>query len=176
MAQAIVESEAPGIVGLMQRYPHAARPLSALAEAILRGPSPLTPAERELIATYVSSLNRCAFCTASHAAVAGHLLGDRGTVDAVVADPSTAVVSDRLRALLAVAARVQAGGRVLEEGPAEAARACGATEQEIHDTVLIAAAFCMYNRYVDGMATPVPERPDAYEQMGAHLAVHGYAS
>jgi hypothetical protein len=54
------------------------------------------------------------------------------------------------------------------------AREAGATDLEIHDTVLIAAAFCMYNRYVDGLATWQPEDPAMYAKMGEHLATHGY--
>jgi uncharacterized peroxidase-related enzyme len=162
----------PGIVGLLQHYPQTGRPLSDLAEALLRGPSPLSPAERELIATYTSTLNRCAFCAGSHGAAARRMADAPETVDAVLADPATAPVGGRMRALLAIAARVQGGGRAVSDGDVAAARAEGASDREIHDTVLIAAAFCMYNRYVDGLATSVPA--DGYDAIGEHLAARGY--
>ena len=175
MAHVAVSEGMPGIVGLLEGYPETARPLNALAQALLRAADGLSPAERELIATYVSSLNRCVFCTSSHAAAARHLLGDGETVDAVVADAPEARVTPKLRALLAIAARVQQGGRRVDEEQVRAAREQGATDREIHDTVLIAAAFCMYNRYVDGLATWAPEDPAAYDEIGARLAAHGYA-
>ena len=168
----VAVTEQPGIVGLLQHYPRTGQPLSHLAEALLRGPSPLSAAERELIATYTSTLNRCAFCAGSHGAAARALADEPGTVDATLADPATAPLSGRMHALLAIAARVQEGGRSVSEGDVAAARAEGATDPEIHDTVLIAAAFCMYNRYVDGLATRVPA--EGYDAIGAHLAAHGY--
>jgi uncharacterized peroxidase-related enzyme len=165
---------APGIASLFEFDPEAAGPLNQLAQVVLRRPSTLTAAERELIATYVSTLNGCQFCAGTHAATARHLLGpDAELVEQVRADPATAPVSEKMRALLAVAARVQRGGRVDEGTEVAAARAQGATDREIHDTVLIAAAFCMYNRYVDGLATLIP----GYEVMdgiGARLAAQGY--
>ena len=164
----------PGISGLLDQYPHTGRVLSQLAEALLRGPSPLPAGERELIATYVSSLNRCVFCAGSHGAAAEHLLGERDTLSAILADPDSAPISSKLRALLAIAARVQQGGRAVSDQDVAAARAEGATDREIHDTVLIAAAFCMYNRYVDGLATSTPSDPGDYDRMGQRLALEGY--
>lgn len=173
MAHIPVRDGVPGIISLFEFDPEASRPLNALAQVVLRRPSTLTPAERELIATHVSTLNGCAFCAGSHAAAARHLLGDAApVVEAVRTDPSTAPVSEKMRALLAIAARVQRGGRSVSDEEVAAARAEGATDQEIHDTVLIAAAFCMYNRYVDGLATAVPA--DGYDAIGAHLAARGY--
>jgi alkylhydroperoxidase family enzyme len=79
-----------------------------------------------------------------------------------------------MRALLHIAGKVQKGGRGVSEDDVAAARRHGADDAVIHDTVLIAAAFCMYNRYVDGLATWAPEDPAAYEPMGALLATQGY--
>lgn len=166
----------PGIVGPMVAYPDTERPLNALAEVLLRGPSSLTPAERELIASYVSHRNDCHFCHQSHAAAARHLFDDGASVvDAVRDDLETAPVSDMMRALLRIAAKVQQSGRLVTDADVAAARAAGADDQAIHDTVLIAAAFCMYNRYVDGLATWAPAEPEAYVEMGAALATRGYA-
>src|SRR5262249_2411908 len=141
----------------------------------LRGPSALSRGERELIAARVSHLNSCRFCTNSHAAFAAAQL-DEGMplVDQVRTDPATAPVSDKLKTLLAVADAVQESGRAGTGEPLKTARAAGATDTEIHDTVLIAAAFCMYNRYVDGLATIAPDQPAAYSEMADHITVHGY--
>lgn len=165
----------PGIIGPLTKYPESGRQLSNLAQTVLRGPSSLTEAEREMIATYVSSGNECNFCMNSHAAATRHLLGDRcGQVDEVLDDLTTASVSEKLRSLLAIADKVRRDGRLVTPEDVSAARAAGADDQAIHDTVLIAAMFCMYNRYVDGLATNSPPNRDAYTDMGAHLATHGY--
>jgi uncharacterized peroxidase-related enzyme len=166
----------PGILGPMAFRPETAKPLNELAEALLRGPSTLSSAERELIATAVSAGNDCWFCEQSHgAAAAHHLGGDRTLVEAVRLDLQGAPVSPKLRALLAVADKVRQGGKHVGEGDVARARAEGATDQELHDTVLIAAAFCMYNRYVDGLATWAPAEIEAYREVGARLADEGYA-
>lgn len=165
----------PGILGPMAFSPETARPLNELAEVLLRGPNTLTSAERELIATYTSSRNHCHFCQSSHgAAAAHHLEGDAGLVAAVKADPESAPISPKLRALLAIAGKVQEGGLAVTGEDVARARAEGASDREIHDAVLIAAAFCMYNRYVDGLATWAPQEPEAYVDTGRRLAEEGY--
>jgi uncharacterized peroxidase-related enzyme len=166
---------APGIVGPMIAYPETEKHLNGLAEALLRAPSSLTPAEREVIATYVSSENDCYFCMNTHAAAARYLLGDdKDMVDEVIVSYRHAAISPKLRALLAIAGKVQKGGRRVTDEDIANARAEGADDRAIHDTVLIAAAFCMFNRYVDGLATWTPDNPDAYAQAGAKLGREGY--
>lgn len=166
----------PGIRGLLAFRPETGRSLSALAEALLVGESPLSRGERETIAAFVSRLNDCGFCAESHASAARHLLGDEHvSVDAVLIDAASAPVSAKLRALLAIAAKVQMGGRFVVAEDVAAARAEGATDRDIHDTVLIAASFSMFNRYVDGLATRVPNEPAEYVEMGRRMAEGGYA-
>jgi uncharacterized peroxidase-related enzyme len=163
-----------GIVGPLAQYPATGRILSTLTETLLRGPSPLTPAERELIAAFVSFGNECEFCAGSHAAAARALVGTRSSmVDDVLAN-GDAHVEARLAALLAIADKVRVDGRTVTPADVSAARDAGADDQAIHDTVLIAAAFCMFNRYVDGLATSVPPDPAMYNEMGANLAENGY--
>jgi uncharacterized peroxidase-related enzyme len=165
----------PGITAALAYRPETARPLLALAELLLRGPSTLTSGEREMIAAFVSTRNDCYFCQTSHrAAAAHHLDGDYELVDAVRFNYESAPVSAKLKALLAIAGKVQLGGKNVTSGDVAQARAEGATDIEIHDTVLIAAAFCMYNRYVDGLATFAPTDPHLYHQMGARMAHEGY--
>jgi uncharacterized peroxidase-related enzyme len=165
----------PGITGGLAFRPETAKPLRELAETLLRGPNSLTGAEREMIAAFVSSLNDCYFCQASHSAAAAHHLdGDYALVDAVKCDYERAPVSPKLKALLAIAAKVRRSGKDVTSSDIERARAAGASDVEIHDAVLIAAAFCMYNRYVDGLATVTPTDPAAYDAMGQRLAREGY--
>ncbi len=167
--------ELPGITSGFAFRPETARPMRALAEELLRGPNTLSSGEREMIATFVSTRNDCQFCQLSHrAAAAHHLEGDYGLVDAVRHDYETAPVSAKLKALLTIAGKVQQGGRHVSIDDVGRARAEGATDREIHDTVLIAAAFCMYNRYVDGLATWTPTEPAMYDQMGQRMARQGY--
>ena len=128
-----------------------------------------------MIAAFVSSKNDCHFCQASHSAAAAHHQGGSyAIVNAVKRDYQTAPVSDKLKALLAIAAKVQQSGSQVTAGDIARARDKGATDVEIHDTVLIAAAFCMFNRYVDGLATLTPADPDAYDDMGRRMAEQGY--
>ena len=95
---------------------------------------------------------------------------------AVVADPDTAPVSPKLRALLDVAGLVAESGLAVTDEAIDAAKARGATDVEIHDTVLIAAAFCMYNRYVDGLgALTPPDRAD-YADIGRLIVGLGYVA
>ena len=171
-----LSDELPGIRGLVAFRPDTGRHLYDLAEALLRSESTLAPAERELIAAYVSSRNECAFCTSSHAAASRHLFADQpGLVDAVLEDLETAPVSAKLRALLTIAGKVQRNGRLVTDEDIATAREHGATDREIHDAVLIAASFSMFNRYVDGLATWAPKDPDAYAEMGRRMAEQGYA-
>jgi uncharacterized peroxidase-related enzyme len=165
----------PGISSGFAFRPETAKPMRELAHVLLHGPNSLTPAERELIATFVSNRNDCFFCQTSHGAAAtAHLGGDSALVNDVKNDFESASVSPKMKALIAIADKVQQGGKHVTVEDVGQARALGATDTEIHDTVLIAAAFCMYNRYVDGLATWQPEDPAMYAAMGQHLATHGY--
>ena len=165
----------PGITSGFAYRPETAKPMRELAEVLLRGPSSLSSGEREMIATFVSTRNDCHFCQASHrAAAAHHLEGNYELVDQVRNNPQSAPVSPRLKALLAIAGKVQQGGKLVTPEDVAAARELGATDMEIHDTVLIASAFCMFNRYVDGLATFTPTDHDAYDQMGRRMAKEGY--
>jgi uncharacterized peroxidase-related enzyme len=177
MAHITLPDGLPGIRGPMAFRPETARPLNALADVLLTGPSTLTPAERELIATWVSSQNDCQYCQTIHGAIAAHHLGgDEALVISVTRDPQAADVSDKLKALLVIAGRTAASGRSVTTEDIALARQHGATDLEIHDTVLIAAFFCLCNRYVDGLATWTPEDPDFYRQRAAIVAAHGYAA
>lgn len=165
----------PGIRSLFTFRPQTARPLNEIADILLVQESSLSRAEREIIASYVSYLNECKFCCTIHSAIAVHLLqGDSDLLQAVKNDYTTAPISEKLKALLAIAAKVQKDGRTVTDEDVQHARNCGATDMEIHDTVLIAAAFCMYNRYVDGLRTWTPDDPHMYAERAALVAQLGY--
>ena len=166
--------ELPGISSGFAFRPETAKPMRELAHILLHEPNSLDPGERELIATYVSSLNDCYFCQTSHGAAAACHLGGSIIVKQVKTDFTQAPISEKLKRLLVIAGKVQRDGKQVTTEDVEAARELGATDMEIHDTVLIAAAFCMYNRYVDGLATWQPKEESMYEQMGKHLASEGY--
>ena len=169
------ETRFPGINGPLEYRPETGKPLSELAEVLLRAPHSMTAGERELIAAYVSGLNECNFCCSSHSAFAAAQLDAGMTlVDQVRADLDSAPVSEKLRALLRIAGAVQQDGRKVTTAMVDTARAAGATDLEIHDTVLIAAAFCMYNRYVDGLATLAPDDPRRYADAARRIIEHGY--
>jgi uncharacterized peroxidase-related enzyme len=166
-----------GIRGPMAFRPETAKPLNELVEVLLHAPNALTPGERELIATYVSYLNDCYFCQTVHGAIAAaHLNDDEQLVKRVKADFQHADISDKLKALLVIAGKVQKGGKLVTSGDVDEARKYGATDIEIHDTVLIAAAFCMYNRYVDGLATWQPQEEELYRERGKKTAREGYVT
>jgi uncharacterized peroxidase-related enzyme len=154
-----------------------AKPLNEIADILLHQPNSLTPGERELIATYVSYLNDCYYCQTIHGAIAAAQLGgDEALVKRVKADFHHADVSEKLKALLIIAAKVQKGGKHVTADDVDHARRLGATDLEIHDTVLIAAAFCMYNRYVDGLATTQPVDEALYRERGKQVARMGYTA
>jgi len=167
----------PGIRGAMAFRPETAKPMNELAEVLLRGPSSLSRGERELIAAYVSSENDCFYCQTIHGAIAAeHLGGNEALVNSVKVDFESADLSAKMKSLLAIAGKVQRGGKCVTPRDVEIARDCGASDLEIHDTVLIAAMFCMCNRYVDGLATVQPEDEEMYRQRGKRVAREGYVS
>jgi uncharacterized peroxidase-related enzyme len=175
MAHIEVPTGLPGILGPMAISPESTKALRELVEVLLRGPNTLNSAEREIIATYVSAQNDCCFCQLSHgAAAAEYLGGNYELIDRIKQNFGAAEISEKLKALLAIAGKVQEGGKHVTAQDVERARRQGASDKEIHDTVLIAAAFCMFNRYVDGLGTWQPTDPQAYRDMGQMMAQVGY--
>ena len=174
-----------GIRAAMAFRPETAKPLNELVEVLLHQPNSLTAGERELIATYVSSQNDCYYCQTIHGAIASanldneEGLGEKVSEDLVLQvkrDFQHAGISEKLKALLVIAGQVQKGGKNVTAQAVKTARSLGATDLEIHDTVLIAAAFCMYNRYVDGLATWQPEDEAMYRERGKRVAREGYVT
>ena len=169
-----LEEHLPGITGLLEYRQDSAEPIRELTQFLLRGPSTLTEAERELIATIVSYGNECKFCTTAHTAAADKLLGECNTTEAIQIDIESSPVSEKVKALLIIAKQVQQSGKAVTEESIKRAKNVGATDIEIHDTVLIAALFCLYNRYVDGLATRLPETNQYYNTLAERLVTNGY--
>jgi uncharacterized peroxidase-related enzyme len=169
-----VRPDLAGITSLLEYRLDTAAPIRELTQILLRGPSTLSEGERELIAALVSHRNACRFCTTAHTAAAELLLGECETVEAVKRDPDSAPVSAKMRALLRIAAKVQQSGLLVTADDVAAARGEGATDVEIHDTVLIAALFCLYNRYVDGLASFTPDDPQYYRTLADRIVHRGY--
>jgi len=171
MAHITVEEGVPGIRSLVLFRPETGKPLYELAQVLLRGSSTLSEAERELIAAYVSHRNDCLFCKSSHAAAARCLYGEeKDMVDDVLGDMQRSGISDKMKALLNIAGKAQVLGKEVKQADIDLARRAGADDREIHDTVLIAAAFSMFNRYVDGLASFTPTDPAVYAEMGKRMA------
>jgi uncharacterized peroxidase-related enzyme len=175
MAHISLPEGIPGIRSLVMFRPDTGKHLYELVQVLLRGESPLTPADRELIAAYVSSGNGCKFCTDSHAAAARFLYKEqKQVVDIVLKDYQKAPVSDKLKALLNIAGKVRINGKEVTPEDIAVARKYGAGDRDIHDTVLIAATFSMFNRYVDGLASLTPSDPNDYDIMGKRMGEKGY--
>jgi len=176
MAHIELPAGLPGIRGPLAFSPATTRPIRDLTQILLHDPNTLSPGERELIAAYVSARNECVYCDSSHSATAAcHLGNDESLVAQVKRDPDGAPISDKMKALLAIAGKVQRSGRDVTTADVDRARRHGATDKEIHDTVLIAALFCMFNRYVDGLATWTPDDEEIYNAIGERLSTAGYS-
>ena len=169
-----VETHLPGITGLLEYRKDSAQPIRELTQFLLRGPNTLTEGERELIATVVSNGNECKFCTTAHTAAADLLLGEKETTRQIKNNISTSQLSPKIKALLTIASMVRESGKAVTAEAIQNAKDEGATDVEIHDTVLIAALFCLYNRYVDGLATALPENDKYYDTLAERLVNHGY--
>lgn len=170
-----VNKEIPGISSLFDFSPETGRIIKSLVGVLLRKESTLATSDRELIAAYVSWLNECTWCCNVHSAVASNLLGMReDIVQAVKDDFETAPITEKLKAFLNIASKVQQYARPIPDEDIERARALGATDLEIHDVVLIAAVFCMNNRYVMCLDAWTPSDPAFYNAVGEHLAEQGY--
>jgi uncharacterized peroxidase-related enzyme len=177
MAHINVDENLPGIRSLLAFSPETATPMGKLANLLLRSNEGLSMAEREMIAAYVSYVNDCFYCEQSHSAIVTcYLNDDNKLINQVKKDYEHADISDKMKALLSIAASVQKGGKHVMQQQIDDARNAGATDRDIHDTVLIAALFCMFNRYVDGLAANTPTDLSTYMQREKQIMEHGYGN
>ena len=174
MAYIKLENHLPGVTGLLEYRKDTSEPLRELTQILLRGASSLTEAERELIAAVVSHKNECVYCTTSHTAAADAYFGEPETTQKAKDNIQTAPLSIKMKSLLTIALQVQENGKNVTQQAIDKAKAAGATDMELHDTVMIAALFCFYNRYVDGLGTFAPADPLYYSAMADRLKEKGY--
>lgn len=175
--------EVPGIVAAMQLSPGLALHLRGLADELLVRDFPgatLTRAERELIATAVSAGNDCFYCMDSHGAFAGELLrrANATGVDALIDSVKSGRAQEmgaKMAALVHLASTVQESPRRLTREDVVRALEAGATDADTQLAVLIASAFCMYNRMVDGLRARTPANEAAYAARATEIAEHGYS-
>jgi uncharacterized peroxidase-related enzyme len=177
MAYIDLKNDLPGIRGPMIYRPETGKILNELAEVLLHDEdNTLTRGEREMIGAYVSSENDCFFCQNVHGAMAQHYFqSDMQFIDDIKKDYRSTPISEKLKSLLSIAGSVQKGGKRVTPEQIEKAKSLGATDREIHDSVLIAAAFCMFNRYVDGLNTWAPQDRQVYVDRAAMRAEEGYS-
>jgi len=176
--------EYPGILAAMMISPALAAPLRALADMLLVKPfagSTLNRADREMIATAVSAGNDCFYCMDTHGAFATALLQEHGlsgsTAEArteALKSGRVSALSEKLQALIGVAMVVREHGRKLRSVDVESARDAGATDEDVQLAVLIASAFCMYNRMVDGLRARTPADVSAHYARAKQIAQFGY--
>jgi uncharacterized peroxidase-related enzyme len=175
--------DVPGILTAIRLTPQLGVHLRGLADELLVNDFPgatLERAEREMLATAVSAANDCFYCMDSHGAFANALLersgeGDRvPLVDAIKLGGSEGV-GEKMRALLHVSRTVRREPRDLTDADVAAAHAAGASDADVQLAVLIAAAFSMYNRMVEGFRAKTMPSADAYRARAAEIAEHGYS-
>jgi uncharacterized peroxidase-related enzyme len=175
--------DVPGIIAAMRLSPGLETHLRGLADELLVKSFPgatLTRADRELLATAVSAANDCFYCMDSHGAFATELL-HREKADAVetvvdaVKSGGSAGVGPKMGALLAIARGVQRNPRGVTRDDVKRALDAGATDVDTQLAVLIASAFCMYNRMVDGLRARTPPSTEAYRARATEIAEHGYS-
>lgn len=176
MAHITVPNHTPGLLGLLLSRPRLAQYLTAFLQELLRGESPLSPGERELVALVVSVENRCQYCTRSHLTVARKFFPDQEElVEQVLNNVEKAPIRPAMKMLLKMARQViKIESQTLNSELVAQAQAHGATEQEIHDTVLVASTIAMINRYVDALGADIPEEVEYYEHTSDYLVNYGY--
>jgi uncharacterized peroxidase-related enzyme len=175
--------DVPGIGTAIRLTPGLGVHLRGLADELLVYDYPgatLTRAEREMLATAVSAGNDCFFCMDSHAAHAAALLERSGTTELLpsldeLKDGSAEGLDAKMRALLSIASIVRREPRELSSAEVGLATEAGATDADIQLAVLIAAAFSMYNRLVEGFRARTAPTPDAYRERAVEIAEHGYS-
>jgi uncharacterized peroxidase-related enzyme len=176
--------DVPGILAAIRLTPGLGVHLRGLADELLVHDFPgatISRGEREMLATAVSAANDCFYCMDSHGAFANAVFERSGTtglehlIDGIKLGSSEGV-GDKMQALLHIARVVRREPRDLTASDVGEAQNAGATDADVQLAVLIAAAFSMYNRMVDGFRAKTPPTADAYRARAAEIAEHGYSS
>ena len=163
-----------GLLQIFQAFPEVARPLLEYHEVLLRGESPFTLGERELIAAYVSGLNHCHYCHAVHSQTAVALGVDPNTIVNIFSNPQHECVDPRMRPVLAFVCKLTLSPGKIAAVDADAVVAAGWNNRALHDAVAICGLFNLMNRLVNGLGV---EASEPYTRIAAQrLAEKGYAS
>ncbi len=136
---------------VQRAFPETAGPLAAYTQAVMRGPSPFSVAERELLAAYVSGLNDCGFCQGVHTATAARFGVDAGLLGSLLAELPTEAVREALRPVLAYVRTLTLTPSRLSWADAQAVFAAGWDDRALHDAVMVCGLFNLMNRFVDGL-------------------------
>ena len=161
------------LLDVFSAYPAAVRPLLQLHEELLRGPSPFSVAERELIAAYTSGLNDCSYCHGVHTATAEAFGLPGGVLEAALSDLDSSPVDDRLKPVLRYVGKLTRSPATIVPADAEPVLAAGGSEQALHDAIMVSALFNLMNRMVDGHG--IRADADYYLVSGQRLKDRGYA-
>jgi uncharacterized peroxidase-related enzyme len=144
-----IEGE-PDLARVFKRFPHTVAPLLEYHDRLLRDPSPLTVAERELIAAYVSGINSCTYCHGAHVVAARAFGVDANLFEGLMADLATSAVDEKLKPLLAYVGKLTRTPAMMNDADAAPVYAAGWDEQALFDAVSVCALFNFMNRIVEG--------------------------
>lgn len=160
------------LLDVFRMFPETNEPLIAFHEVLLRGPSPFTEGERELVAAYVSGLNGCRYCHGVHTATAERLGIEPGAIASLLNGDDTAAIPDRMRPVLNVAKKLTQSANGVTQRDVDAVFAAGWNETAFYHLVAVAALFNYMNRLVEGLGI---ELNPGYAQAAARrLADRGY--
>jgi uncharacterized peroxidase-related enzyme len=165
--------ENAALIDVFRAYPDTAGPLLDYHEALLRGPSPLSVLERELIAAYVSGLNSCHYCHGVHAATARAFGVDEDALIALLDDVDGAPIDERMKPLLRYVAKLTLTPSRMTESDAASVFRAGWDEKALHDAVSVCALFNFMNRLVEGLG--IQATPEYFADSARRLAGGGYA-
>jgi len=157
---------------IFHRWPELAAPLTDYTEKLMRGPSPFTPAERELIATVTSATNACHFCYGSHRATAEAMGFDGTLIEAVMADLDTAEIKPAMKPVLAFVKKLTSSPAGILQSDVDAIFDAGWDSEAFHHAVSVCALFNQYNRILDAYGIKMDD--SYYAEAGRRMAEEGY--
>lgn len=167
-----LSAEGTSLSDIFKAYPAAAVPVIDACQALLRGPSPFSEAQREMIAAYVSGLNGCGHCTNTHTGATETLGTPKGMIADLLGGLDDAEIDDKMKVMLGYVYKLNHTPREITKADADAVFEAGWSEQALHDAVAICALFNYFNRYVTGLGLETP--PEKAAARGKMLVEVGY--
>lgn len=160
------------LLDLFKAFPATNEPLIQFHEVLLRGPSPFTEGERELIAAYVSGLNHCRYCHGVHVAAAELLGASKSAILSALDDIDSSPIDEKMKPVLRYARKLTQQPNGLTQEDADAIFAVGWSEEALYHTVAVTALFNFMNRLVEGMGIELD--PSYVKPASERLAKGGY--